>query len=647
LFNTSLFTNQEQKESMISDSSDIIFVSDAFISDYVGGAELSSEALIESCPFKIQKVYSHEVTLELLESGVDRLWIFGNFSNLNMNLVPTIVGNLKYSVIEYDYKYCKYRSPEKHKTIEDTNCNCNNDMQGKLISAFYYGAISLWWMSEQQMEKYHALFPFLKEKTNTVLSSIFDENFFSYIASLREKYKNTKRSGWTIIGSTSWIKGVDDAKEFCDKNNLKYDVVWGLPHKELLEKLAQSEGLVFLPKGGDTCPRVVIEAKLLGCKLHINDNVQHGKELWFDTDDMIDTESYLYAARNRFWKGIKYSTNYVPTISGYTTTLNCIDQNYPFIESIKSMLGFCDEVVVVDGGSSDGTWEMLDGLSKDDDRLVIHKEAKDWDHDRFAVYDGAQKALARSLCTKLFCWQQDSDEIVHEDDYVKVKHLIDNFPKDLELLALPVIEYWGGPEKVRVDVNPWKWRLSKNLPHITHGIPAALRKYDDNGELYSAVGSDGCDYIRNSDFSPIKFATFYTPDVDKVRNMSFSDSNARDSYEKWFNYAANQYPSVHHYSWFDISRKIKTYRDYWSKHWQSLYDITQEDISENNMFFDKPWSKVTNDDINNMSQKLGSEMGGWIFHSKVDFSKPTPHVTLETEHPDMIKSWIDNLTGKQ
>ena len=49
-----------------------------------------------------------------------------------------------------------------------------------------------------------------------------------------------------------------------------------------------------------------------------------------------------------------------------------------------------------------------------------------------------------------------------------------SIPKNMDLICLPVIEYWGKNEKVRIDVNPWKWRLSKNRPYITHGIPAKL-----------------------------------------------------------------------------------------------------------------------------------------------------------------------------
>ena len=78
-----------------------------------------------------------------------------------------------------------------------------------------------------------------------------------------------------------------------------------------------------------------------------------------------------------------------------------------------------------------------------------------------------------------------ADEIVHEKDYDKVKEVIKRLPKATDLIALPVIEYWGGPEKVRIDVNPWKWRLSRNRKYITHGIPKQLRVIDEDGQLYA------------------------------------------------------------------------------------------------------------------------------------------------------------------
>ena len=638
-FGNSPFGNNTKRIEM-GEEIDIVFVSDMFASEHVGGAELTTEALIESCPLNVAKIHARDVTMDMLSENIDKFWIFGNHSSLDYNLIPSIVANMNYSIVEYDYKYCKYRSVEKHAFAENTPCSCHNEPIGKIISAFYYGAKTLWWMSEIQMNKFHTVFPFLAEKTNTVLSSVFNEKFFSDVKLLKEKYKDHEREKYVVVGSTSWIKGTDDAIEYCDKNNLDHEVIWDLQYDKLLDKLAQSKGLVFLPRGGDTCPRLVIEAKMLGCELILNENVQHAKELWFETDDPFDTEAYLYAARLRFWNGIKYSMSYLPTVSGYTTTKNCIKQGYPFIESIKSLLGFCDEVVVVDGGSTDGTWKKLKALSKEEPGLVIHKESRNWKDKRHAVYDGLQKAVARSLCTSEYCWQQDVDEIVHEEDYTKIKKLVRDLPKEVTLLALPVVEYWGKNEKVRIDVNPWKWRLSRNLPHITHGIPQPLRKFDKDGKLYSLPGSDGCDYVRSDSYEPIPFSTFYTADVDNLRSLCHNDQSSLNAYEDWMNSIIENLPGVHHYSWYDIDRKIKTYKGYWSKHWQSLYDIEQKDTADNNMFFNKPWKSVSNNDIEALSQRLEEEMGGWIFHRKINFNTPTAHIKIKRSHPAIMNTWL-------
>ncbi len=637
MFN-SPFDGALQSERNFKSETRFIFVSDLFVEDYVGGAELTSQALIDSCPLPIETIKSKDVNLKSLEAGHDKFWVFGNFSGMNTELIPTIVANMEYAVLEYDYKYCKYRSIEKHKEAELRDCDCHNDITGKMISAFYQGAKSLWWMSEGQMDHYHNLFPFLSEKENVVLSSVFDDNFFYHVKVLREKYKDHDRSGWIVLGSNSWIKGASAAEEWCKENNKKYEVLWGLPYTDVLEKLAQAEGFVYLPLGNDTCPRMVIEAKLLGCDLHLNEFVQHKNEIWFDTEDMFDTEAYLYAARSRFWNALRATMEYQPTISGYTTTMNCIKQEYPFRQCIKSMLGFSNEVIVVDGGSDDGTWEELVRMSKEDERIIPIQNKINFEDPRFAYKsDGMQKAYARSKCSKDFCWQMDCDEVVHEDHYDKVIELCRNFPDNVTLISLPVVEFWGGPEKVRMDINPWKWRLSKNLDHITHGIPGTLRKTDENGEIYAMQGTDGCDYIHTETLDHIPHASFYSQEAHNTKiAANAGDLDAKNAYEQWFNNVVDQLPCVYHYSWFDLKRKIRTYKNFWSKFWQSLYNIEQEDTPKNNMFFDKKWTDVTDGEIDALADKLKEEMGGWIFHQKIDFTKPTQHITVNKKQPALM-----------
>jgi len=611
---------------------DYIFVSDFFSDQVIGGAELTTDAFLEGKD-NVQRVNSDSVNIDFIKKNLDKYWIFGNFSSLDFNLIPTIVNNLKYFIIEYDYKFCKYRSEHKHIELEG-NCNCENEPIGKMVSTFYHGSEKIFWMSDSQKENYFKKFPFLKDNDNFTISSAFSKESLSNLKKLACKSDGK----YLILNSNSWIKGTEKSIQYAKDNNLEYKLIGSLSYKDMLYELSKSEGLIFLPSGYDTCPRLVIEAKLLECKLILNDNVQHKDEKWFSTKESII--SYLESRKDTFWNEIEKSINRKRSISGYTTTYNCIDQEYPFKESITSMLGFCDEVVVVDGGSSDGTYETLLNMCQEDSRIKVVLNKRDWSDERFAVFDGEQKAVARSNCTSEWCWQQDSDEIVHEDDYKKVQNIIKMSPKFYDLVALPVIEYWGSSEKVRMDINPWKWRLSRNKDYITHGIPASLRRFDDFGRLYASQGTDGCDYINKETYNVIPFVNFYTQEAHNVKQSAMmGNKEASEIYENWFNNVINYFPSVFHYSWYDLERKIKTYKNFWTKHWQSLYNIKQEDTPENNMFFDKKWSDVSESEIKSLAEKLGNEMGGWIFHSKIDWSRKTPWMYTERKEPKIMEGY--------
>ena len=342
---------------------------------------------------------------------------------------------------------------------------------------------------------------------------------------------------------------------------------------------------------------------------------------------MLDIESYLYANRDIFWNMVKSDMNYSPNISGYVTTKDCISQEYPFENCINSMKAFCSEIVVMDGGSSDGTIEKLNAMAAEDSRIKVYIHDVDWNAKRFAVEDGLQKARARAKCTGDFLWQMDSDEEVNLSTVSEINKLCRQFPKFVDLVSLPVVEYWGSTDKVRIDVNPWKWRLSRNKLNITHGIPKELRLTDDEGNLYAAQGTDGCDYIDSETYERIAHASFYTNEVHQVRMMAMQgNKNALSQYQDWFKRIVEVMPSIKHYSWMDIERKIKTYKNYWQTHWESLYDIKQEDTADNNMFFDKPWSEVSDKEITEMAKDLSEKTGGHVFHSKIEWNNPMPYI---------------------
>ena len=267
-------------------------------------------------------------------------------------------------------------------------------------------------------------------------------------------------------------------------------------------------------------------------------------------------------------------------------------------------------MVVVDAGSTDGTWERLQEL----EGIRAYQHKVDFDHPRWAIKsDGELKGKAREYITSDWAWQMDVDEIIHGNERKKIQSLLQQAPKAFDLLSLPVVEYWGSTGKVRIDVNPWKWRLSRNKDYITHGIPAELKALDDEGFEYALKGTDSCDYIHTETDKRVPHASFYDETAHKIRLEALGGSEVHlTAYQGWVEQVVEMLPTVYHYSWYDIERKITSYKTHWGKFWKSMYNLDKEDTAENNVCFDKPWSEVTEDDIKVLAQRLEEEKGGHI-----------------------------------
>ena len=358
----------------------IVFVSDAFAEQYGGGAELTTQSLIDTCLLPSAKIKSSDITLQdMMNTPKDAFWVFGNYYNLNPHCMLYAIRNLNYCILEYDYKYCKYRSPEKHYLAEG-KCDCSANSRGKLISLFMKSSKINWFMSHEQMEIYHKIFPFLADSNDSVLSSVFDRETLEYIYLLDCENKNNK---WIICGSDSWIKGKEDAIEYAEENNLEYEIVWGLGYREMLQKLSQSRGLIFLPRAGDTCPRMVIEAALMNCELILNENVQHKKEEWFKTPNSI--HEYLKDRTKVFWNTLE-DLWHIPTPK-LTEEDNDVDLMFhivvPFynvedwihrcIHSISRQRHKNFKCYLIDDMSTDSSFKVAANAIGDDQRFVLVK----------------------------------------------------------------------------------------------------------------------------------------------------------------------------------------------------------------------------------------------------------------------------------
>jgi hypothetical protein len=309
-----------------------------------------------------------------------------------------------------------------------------------------------------------------------------------------------------------------------------------------------------------------------------------------------------------------------PKIAGYTHVLNAETHGFPYVESVRSMLGFCDEVIVVDGGSTDGTVEKIKAIG--DARIKIHERKWDWNEPGM---DGMQKAFGRAMASvgpEDFLWQQDADEVVHEEDYEKIKRLAERFPRDVDLLHLPVVELWGSGKNVRTDRHSWKWRMSRNNFRVTHGINKEARVLDEKtGRTYAKKGmSDGCEYVDIMTQEHISHKGFYTNELEMVRRQN------PVAYGAAMNKIFGEIPSVYHYSWADLPRKIRNFKEFWNKCWSNLYN----DPAPVDRFPDVQ----TDEDVVKKAEEL--------LHQGGEHGKATTF-ELERSNPAIMSDWLGRI----
>jgi hypothetical protein len=283
---------------------DVVFVQDFLLIDLVGGAELSMDALHRSAPEGITfgAIRSHQLDQQTIETQQHAHWVFGNFSNLNPALIQYFIrSNISYSVFEHDYKFCRWRSVERHLSEGGETCRCETEPWGKLIESFFLRAKQVWFCSQKHMQRYFDRFPSLESHNCSVLSAVFGDEFFHKIIPLIQSLSSRRKLGWLTLDSDSWIKGTDDAKRWLEESGKSYSFIKGMSPDQVLESMANAEGFVCLPRGADVSNRMVTEAALLGCKIHTNENVQHVGESWLEYEP-INTLRWLANRRAVFWQ---------------------------------------------------------------------------------------------------------------------------------------------------------------------------------------------------------------------------------------------------------------------------------------------------------------------------------------------------------
>lgn len=153
-------------------------------------------------------------------------------------------------------------------------------------------------------------------------------------------------------------------------------------------------------------------------------------------------------------------------VTAFSYIRNGFIYDYPFLESIQSVLPLCDEFVMVIGDSVDGTREAVAALNNPKIKIVDTV----WSEEaREKGYIFAQQSnIGLDYATGDWAFHIQADEVIHEKDYPAIRKAMTDYlnDKNVEGLLFHFINFFGdykhyGPSRrfhnkeIRI-IRPWK-----------------------------------------------------------------------------------------------------------------------------------------------------------------------------------------------
>ena len=250
-----------------------IFISDFFVEDITGGAELNNEELIKILKnrgYDIVKKHCHDIDTSFVNDHLDHCFIISNFVNLSPGVLDLITRTCKYIIYEHDHKYLKSRDPAIYpdfKAPKDQIINLE----------FYKNARSVFCQSAFHSE-------IVKMNTDlqnivNVSGNLWEEKTLDL---LEELSFLDKQACAAVMESPIYNKKTDVAINYCIHKKIKYQLVSSSDNEGFLRRLGSNETLVFFPSTPETLSRIVCEARMMGMKVITNNLVGATKEKWFN-----------------------------------------------------------------------------------------------------------------------------------------------------------------------------------------------------------------------------------------------------------------------------------------------------------------------------------------------------------------------------
>lgn len=291
----------------------IVWVADSFADELLGGAELTSQALMQACPEPVVKLSTRDIS----DADVDRYggatWVVENIAGVpgapaRAAALRRVLATQRFFRLEYDYNWCRARSPVCHRVLLGGDCDCVTDRArplGRFYELLHGRAQHVFYMSLKQLLVHRQYLGSLMTPRASVLGSCFSDATLERIMTLGKTMTGRE---WLVVSRWSqahdFFKGAYSALGLARELGLPVKVTGGIAYDAFLTEMARSIGLIYLPNDLDPSPRTVIEAKLMGRRLILNENVLHKDEPWFRDASPEGVAEYLRGLPANFWRTV-------------------------------------------------------------------------------------------------------------------------------------------------------------------------------------------------------------------------------------------------------------------------------------------------------------------------------------------------------
>lgn len=130
-------------------------------------------------------------------------------------------------------------------------------------------------------------------------------------------------------------------------------------------------------------------------------------------------------------------------VSGFTFIKNAVKYDFPFIESVSSILPICDEFVIVHGDSEDDTAKLIESINSA--KIKVYNTVWNPELRKGGIILSEQTNIALSKTTGDWCFYIQGDEVVHEKYLDIIQNEMKNHLNDrrVEGLLFKYLHFYG------------------------------------------------------------------------------------------------------------------------------------------------------------------------------------------------------------